>query len=137
MGVVYGLAMRTLLLFASFVLCCAALEDPSARLAAIDKEAATKKEAYLRAWLATANLDPVPVPALANPQDARPSEARANFHAKKINDALKFARQVTGKEQGSSPLYDGPSAIWHVADEDIRKAIIEAQSMHGGAVAER
>ena len=88
------MSVRILALLFASVAVLSALEDPRVRLTEMEKEHAAKEEAYLRDWLARANLEPVPVPGLDNPKDARPSEAKAFAKAKKINDALATARRI-------------------------------------------
>lgn len=92
--------MRYLILLALAVGSLAALEDPRARLLAIDEAADAQRLAYLKEWLAGANLDPVPVPAAA-PKNTK-EELETN-RVKRMNVALAAARKI--RETGEGYLY--------------------------------
>ncbi len=73
--------------------CSWGLEDPTAKVAQLRKEAADKEATYMRDWFARANLDAVPGPKIQDPADPRASELAAAAKVKEINDALAEVRQ--------------------------------------------
>jgi hypothetical protein len=122
--------MRPLLLLLVPLTLAVGLEDPQARVIEIHKEAQAKEAAYLRDWLSRANLDPLPLPQIDNPKDARPSEAKALADAKRINQTLALARGIRDRK----PLYSGndtveDSDIWRASTDEFRKAVLAAQAM--------
>ncbi len=84
--------MRFLLLM---VVCLAAsaLEDPTAKLAEINARANAETVAYLKAWLAEADLEPLPLP-YAGRKPANTQEEAELKRVKQINFALAQAKAV-------------------------------------------
>ncbi len=104
------------------VLSLGALEDPTARLKAIDQEAVAKKAAYLRSWFAGANLTPIPAPKLG--ADPRASEMEAAQAAERVNDILANVRAFkTGPEAKED------SRLLGAVNADTFKAIIYAETL--------
>ncbi len=96
--------MKTLLLLAVFLGGAAGLEDPTAKVAEIRKEAQAKESAYLRDWLSRARLDPIAVPAPENPADPRASEVKAESEAKGINNTLADLKNTLATIPDGVPL---------------------------------
>jgi hypothetical protein len=126
--------MRFCILIALTVLGLAALEDPAARLAKLDEDAQAAKMAYLRDWLSRANLDPVPVPVLDNPRDARPSEAQAAKLARDTNEALALAKRIRDQKPVPGMSDAGPTEIWRI-DARVRMVILNAEKLRGAPTA--
>ncbi len=79
--------MRFLLLPLLFLVTAAGLEDPTAKLAEIDRSALAQKAAIIRIWIRGVDLAPQTVPQPENPGDPRASETAAIEAAHRANRA--------------------------------------------------
>lgn len=116
--------MRPLPILLLLTVCAAlgALEDPTAKLEAMDKAAAAQKATYLRAWLAKANLEAIPVPGRG--ADPKASEVRAAEAAERVNNCLAGIRQFK-----NGPEFNDDKAVLGHVHTAIIQAVVEAETL--------
>lgn len=124
--------MRFCILLTILSLAASALEDPQARLDAIQHEMETKVAVYARDWLGRARLTPLALP-VVNLTDCKPSEAKALADARIINDRLTEARRVLAlKDDHQLALFFTPPAIREITAAQA----LPAEAVHKSAAAQ-
>jgi hypothetical protein len=121
--------IRPLLLLVLAVAVSCALEDPTAKLKAIDAEATTRKAALIRAWIDKADLSEVKVAPLS--ADPRQSERDAVDAAERANGVLGGLRDF----KASADYKDDARTVGAIGRECFL-AVLAADQLraNGGAI---